>query len=406
MATNPWELLPITHEEEMGTSKGNETTVTLRWRASDPKAWASISENQRQSFRRSKGTKHPPVRGCEMSGYYYLDIYADGVRGTKRLGLRTTDDARSNNETERLALDVARNYQSEEWRIKHGFEVTNEERIPFVEFFRSNVPAGNKSWHGALLMLEAFSQSETPITDIDVRWLTDFKTYLLAARRENGRKLSQNTTSTYYSKIKRALQIAFEIDILPSNPATKIRAIPQVESKRVHLTIEELQRLADTPCPDRETKRAFLSSCYTGLRISDIKGLERRHVIDGRLEKIMKKPGEPIYLDLSPIAEKLITAIPNFDSLPLDAKLFNLPDERTMWVYIQVWARDAGIQKHVSYHVSRHTFATLMLSHTKDIYLVSKLLGHTSIQHTQIYAKIIDDRKREAMLTVPQIKVD
>ncbi|MFR5980218.1 MAG: tyrosine-type recombinase/integrase [Alistipes shahii] len=57
----------------------------------------------------------------------------------------------------------------------------------------------------------------------------------------------------------------------------------------------------------------------------------------------------------------------------------------------------------MTYHVSRHTFATLLITYKTDIYTVSKLLGHTNIQTTQIYAKIIDEKKREAVDLIPEI---
>ena len=64
---------------------------------------------------------------------------------------------------------------------------------------------------------------------------------------------------------------------------------------------------------------------------------------------------------------------------------------------LKKWAKAAGVNKHVSYHTSRHTFATMMLTLGADIYTVSKLLGHRSVKHTQIYAKIIDKKKDEAV---------
>ncbi len=61
------------------------------------------------------------------------------------------------------------------------------------------------------------------------------------------------------------------------------------------------------------------------------------------------------------------------------------------------WAREAGIGKHVTFHVSRHTFATMALTMGADIYTTSKLLGHTEVRTTQIYARIVNSKKEEAV---------
>ena len=67
------------------------------------------------------------------------------------------------------------------------------------------------------------------------------------------------------------------------------------------------------------------------------------------------------------------------------------------------WVKDAGIKKHISFHCSRHTFAVMMLDLGVDIYTVSKMLGHKDIKTTQIYAELLDKRKQEAVLKIPQI---
>ena len=67
------------------------------------------------------------------------------------------------------------------------------------------------------------------------------------------------------------------------------------------------------------------------------------------------------------------------------------------------WGKDAGIQKHITFHTARHTHATMMITLGADIYTVSKLLGHTNIQTTQIYAKIVDESKSKAIALIPEI---
>ena len=80
-----------------------------------------------------------------------------------------------------------------------------------------------------------------------------------------------------------------------------------------------------------------------------------------------------------------------------EAAIFELPHSTTLGRVIDRWAKEAGITKHVTFHCARHTFATLELTMGADLYTVSKLLGHTSVSTTQIYAKIVDQKKKEAV---------
>jgi integrase len=381
-------------------SKQMDGTYRLRWRALSIEEWRSIPEAKRQAFEKSKGKKNPPVRGADIPGRYFLDFYSGGKRHAKNINLRTTYDGPKNDEVERLARQVAVNYGDHEWRQRHRFESKVKGQVSFAAFFRSLVQGRHWAWMGTLRLLEMFPLKETPVGDIDTEWLLSIQEFFLNMPTRSNRKLSQNSASTYYAKIKAALQIAVQRGLIAENPAVKIKAIQQVPSKRVYLTIEELQWLANTPCTDPEVKRAFLFSCYTGLRISDVEALTWDNIQHGRVAIRVKKTRNPEWLDLSATALKLLGTHGQSSE-----RVFRLPPAGTMWTILQVWVASAGITKHVSFHVSRHTFATLMLSNTKDLFLVGKLLGHTDIKHTQIYAKIIDDRKKDAMLSLPSIDI-
>jgi integrase len=109
----------------------------------------------------------------------------------------------------------------------------------------------------------------------------------------------------------------------------------------------------------------------------------------------MKKTTTPIYLPLSKQAMKWLPE--RGDASGNELVFGDLPNRGRIGVHLGKWAKDAGITKSMSYHTSRHTFATMMLTLGVDLYTVSKLLGHTKVETTQIYAKIINKKKDDAV---------
>jgi integrase len=381
-------------------------SISLRWHiAREAKGeFAALPATKREMFRRSKGKKNPPVRGSDLPGYYYLDIYSRGKRSYRALNLNTTRNGPANDETERLAKEAERKAQDDTWRVSHGFDSKVAGRVSFVEFFRSLVlPGKPKAWQATLYLLEKFPLGKTTIETIDKAWLEALKEYLLAAPTRGSAPLKQNSASTYYAKVKAALNIAVDQKLIPSIP--RVKAIPMTDTERSYLTQKELQSLANTTCPDAETKRAFLFACYTGLCISDIKALQWKHIQNKRVEKRIQKTGKVQYLDLPAIAQSLLTNGNGNGNHDFETTIFALPHQRVIWDILQVWAKNAKLTKHISFHTARHSFAVMALSHTKDLYLVSSLMNHKSIRVTQQYAKIVAEREREAMLSLPEIEI-
>ena len=144
-----------------------------------------------------------------------------------------------------------------------------------------------------------------------------------------------------------------------------------------------------------EVRQAFLFSCLCGLRFSDVKRLQwsnlqtdsRGHTI---AEIVQQKTNSLLYLPISAEAQK---QLPN-PELREGSVFKQLPDASYTNKLLKRWARQAGIRKTISFHVARHTFATLSLTYGAELYTISKLLGHSNIRITQIYADIISEKKR------------
>ena len=331
----------------------------------------------------------------------YLDLYREGERQYEFLKLYLGKDRQANKETLRLAESIRAKRQLELQNQQYGFVPSFKQKTDFVAYFRK-LAAGkgthDSAWRNTLAKLEAFTGGSIPTRSITESWLEDFKDFLLI-------EVAQLTARTYFSKVRAALRQAQKDKIIAFNPVDRVSHIPRVETERTFLTIEDLQKLAATTDQNTrteyDTRRAFLFACYTGLRISDVRALRWKHVKDGRLHFKQKKTNGQEYLPLSNQARTLLGA-PGDPGQPV----FDLPrNHSSLNTNLRAWAKAAGLNKHLSFHVSRHTFATLALTHDVDLYTVSKLLGHKSLQTTQVYARIIDKKKQEAVDRLPEIKL-
>ena len=182
-----------------------------------------------------------------------------------------------------------------------------------------------------------------------------------------------------------------------------IEGFKEEEVKRDYLTLDEVKKLAATPCRYPVLKRTFLFSCLTGLRKSDIQKLTWGEVQKfGEYTRIVfkqqKTKGQE-YLDISPQAEKYLGERGNPDDIVFTGFTYGA------WTSLELqrWSLAAGVQKNLTFHTGRHTFAVLMLDLGADIYTVSKLLGHKFLTTTQIYAKVLDKNKQNAVSLIPDI---
>jgi integrase len=192
-----------------------------------------------------------------------------------------------------------------------------------------------------------------------------------------------------------------EDEIIAINPFSQIKSEErpkQNERKVCYLTIEEVRKLIDTPSFYTDITNGFLFSCFTGLRFSDVKGLT--------WGKIRKDNNGKTFLHFTqqktqkwenlPISNEAIKFLPERGDAKDSDPVYNLSSNGYNSV-IKTWVKAAGIDKNVSFHVARHTNATLLLSLEVPIETVSKLLGHADIKTTQIYAKEKKKSKRDAV---------
>jgi integrase len=321
-------------------------------------------------------------------------------------------DRDQNNKTMMVAEQIKAqrlvDLQSGKYRMKQ-----TRSEVSFIEYFkqlmkdRLNSKGNYGNWDSALKHILAFTKGkDLKLIDVDETWLMRIKHYLLHdARTPFDTKLSQNSAHSYFNKIKATLRQAFEEKFINENPAGRIRGIKQAETNREFLTWEEVESITKATCDTKKLKEAFLFSIMTGLRWSDI--------IKMKWSEVRGSKSAGWYIQFQQQKTK------EHEVLPITKEARNLlgeeqqPDERVFYglkystktnLALARWLARAGITRYVTFHCARHTHATLLLSQGVDIYVVSKLLGHKTIKTTEIYAKVSNMKKVEAVNKLPKLK--
>lgn len=331
----------------------------------------------------------------------YLDIYKDGKRSYEFLRLYIKRGNPGNKETLILA---------EKHRSKRLIEINNNEyeqisgnkkRASFIKYFEKYEKTKPKwsNYSGALKHLKLFTSDDILFKQINKSWLNDLSEYL---SKNSG--LSKNSAFLYFRKIKEVLYKASREGFIKADIIRQAKT-PQKESvERGYLELKEIEKLVNTVSDKPEIKKAFLFSCFTGLRQCDVKNLQWKNIIDSKIQIEQQKTKSKLVIPLSQTALNILDT-GNIIHLP-ENKVFKLNNDRTMINRaLARWFKKAEINKKAYYHLSRHTFATLNLTSGNEIYTVSKLLGHKSLKTTEIYAKIIDEKKKQAVDNLPVLSI-
>lgn len=345
----------------------------------------------------------------------YLDIYHNGKRTYKFLKLYLIPEtdtasrimnantlAQANAIKEEMIFDLTN-------RIAGIKDKSHKARMPFcawmgiyAEYAKKSCAESSKRWIDRTVNEITDYDSETALADVDKEYLAGFMEHLVSRNAHNTdrKKLTKNTVFLYLCYIRAALNYAVRESIIPKSPFKGItRASLSIkEHKREYLTVEEIKRLISTPCHREDIKGAFLFSCFSGLRIYDIMNLRWKDIVKTathwQVEIIQYKTGVELFLPLNMNARKWLPKKP--ENATADDKVF----PRLTRYYGQIlgtWMKKAEITKNITFHAGRHSFATLCLTAGIDIYTTSQLLGHTTIRHTQRYARIINTKKDEAV---------
>lgn len=386
---NEWYLILESYPVFNGTDKPQRIIEALNRTITSP-VWdktrtARTSTDGAKTFKPKRDVNG--IIQCKSTIDQEACVFADGVRSIRQ---KEYDNADLYTEKEaELAVQNQR------------------QQIDFIEYFlkvskdrhRNSSQSIIVNWNRVGELLKLFTNNQPlPFSQINLSKAEEIRRFMLTAPCGGNKKgtVSHNTAATYYSIFKAGLKQAFIDGYLTVDISAKIKGIQDQESRREHLSVEELNILAETPCDRPILKRAALFSALTGVRHCDIQKLKWKEIqVVGeqvRLNFTQQKTKGVEYMPISEQAYELCGVPGKPEQLVFE----DLPDPSWISGPLKRWIKSAGIERNITFHCFRHTYATLQLAGGTDIYTVSKMLGHTNVKTTQIYAKVVDEKKQKA----------
>lgn len=326
----------------------------------------------------------------------YLDIYQKGKRSYEFLDIpKLTGDRKKDKQIRRQAEAIRAKREVQLFNETYDFDKKDDDLL-FTDFMKMIADEfekkNNRTVSNVLKHVRSYGKNNIGFHDIDEKWIKGFKNYLLE-------KVKQSTARNYFLVLQSVLNKATKKGHLKKNPTHEVENIAKDPPKIEYLNDEELNKLWGADIQNTEVKRAFLFSAYTGLRLSDIINLKWTDIEDikegGKSYKQVsiqqKKTKDLIYIPVNKKAEKLLNVKHKISDQVFDVT------PHTVAYWLPKWAKKAKVSKHIHFHMARHTFATRLLNKGVNIYTVSKLLGHASIEHTQKYLHLRDTDKKSAI---------
>lgn len=338
----------------------------------------------------------------------YIDIYENGKRS-----FITLDECRlikgnsqavrdANKQTRELAMQIRNKIALEIDSDRFDINIYSKEKVDFIDYyynFSTNYSKKDKrviiaSFNKFKEFLRDSDRTKLNAKDVTESLVLEFKEYLES-------KLKGETPTNYFKKFKKVITGALRDEIIKKNPIQDITIRKNESIKKDILTFEEIQILANTNCGNNEVKRAFLFSCFTGLRFSDIIKLKANDINNRLLvikqQKTQNKVSIPLNENAYSIIESQLNGSKNL--------VFNLPSHTACLKQLRNWTNKAGISKHITWHCARHSFATYIIYYGSDVNSASALLGHSSFTYTQRYVREVESLKEKAVFNLPKINL-
>ena len=357
-----------------------------------------------------------PLKNGMLS--YYLDYYPgyrdqETMKTIRHEGLNIYIYANPKNERERN-FNATMSEKAEAIRCRRFESIVNDRydffdrhklKADFLEYYRKQFRKHDQKWEFVYHHFYNFVHGKCTFEEIDIDLCNKFREYLLNAKqlRRDGR-ISKNSASGYWSTFRGLLKILYRNRLIKTNINDFLDKIETEDTPKDYLSVEELYKLAETPCKKPILKTASLFSCLTSLRISDILSLQWHEIVDfaagGKcVHTITQKTKTEDIIPISDEALQLIGYSPEKTGLVFKGL------KRSWTQYpMKEWIREAGITKNITFHSYRRTYATLQGAAGTDIRTIQSNMAHKSITTTQRYMKVVDSNKREASNRISLIR--
>lgn len=330
---------------------------------------------------------------------------------------RTPVERQQNKSTYELARKIRFEREQEFKESINGYRLKKDRNINFLDYFQTyNDSYTKKDYRMMVLTLNRFKDF--------LRDTEEYNKYVLSIRPEQitkdlvsdfvdyiqGRSKGEGAMNIF-QKFKKVIKYAVDHDVILKNPCTGIvcKVDKQILRKEV-LSIDEIQTLIKThyQYESNEIRRAFIFCLYCGLRFCDVKDLTFENVdYSNRLLKFEqnKTKGHSAASGVViPLNEGLLNLIGEKPSGGnKESKIFNLPTYQSCNKSLNRWVKHAKIDKHITWHCARHSFAVNILNNGANIKTVASLLGHSGLKHTEKYTRAIDSLKQDAINSLPEL---
>jgi site-specific recombinase XerD len=337
---------------------------------------------------------------------YHLDIHSNGSRYSEFLGkiLPGEIDAA---EKLKIFKEVRAKRELELLSDQHEYIPKHKKNLTFMTYYQSFID----NYRGRDLRLVRYSGEKFKLF-LESKSIrpSNFKMNMLSTvvcqefadflKRDAG--LSGETPYNYWTKFRMVLKKALSEKLIRGNPTQGIivrRNVSQL--KKEVLTVDEMQKLADTGCGNIWVKRAFLFACFTGLGLKEIKELKWTQINNGKINLLRAKTGEQIWNDLPQSALDILSECDSYGKLVFP----DLPSEQAVWKCIKRWVEKAEINKNISFYCGRHIFAVQLMLNGANLKTTADCLGHRDTTHTAKYLNFVDSLKSQAISNLPRINI-
>lgn len=328
---------------------------------------------------------------------------------------RTPIEREQNRQTWELAKKIRFEKEQEFKETATGYRIKRDTNINFLNYFQSYIKDYTKK--DVKMIILAYRRFKDFLTDtpeynkfklfikpsnINKDMIVAFKEYLQSRSKGEGAR-------SIFARFKKVVKHAYEHDIFLKNPCdgVTIKTDENILAKEV-LSIEEIKQLLETENKtiNPNIRRAFIFCLYTGLRFCDVRDLTFANVDNANKLLTFEQNKTKGHSANSGVVIPLNDALLNVIGTPTnkdnrDERIFLLPSYEMCLKSLKRWVKSAGIEKHISWHCARHSFAVNILNSGANIKTVSSLLGHSGLKCTEKYTRVVDKLKEDAINSLP-----